>query len=127
MKKVCFVCLGNICRSPMAEFVMKSIVSSDVMMIESRATSDWEHGKPIHSGTQSILKTYQINYDITKCSKQITITDFNTFDYIIGMDSDNVKISKRCRNINGTLKSICLEKGVFLILGTLTILKKPTN
>ncbi|ABF31225.1 TPA: low molecular weight phosphotyrosine protein phosphatase [Streptococcus pyogenes] len=91
MKKVCFVCLGNICRSPMAEFVMKSIVSSDVMMIESRATSDWEHGKPIHSGTQSILKTYQINYDITKCSKQITITDFNTFDYIIGMDSDNVK------------------------------------
>ncbi|ENV4708753.1 low molecular weight phosphotyrosine protein phosphatase, partial [Streptococcus pyogenes] len=41
MKKVCFVCLGNICRSPMAEFVMKSIVSSDVMMIESRATSDW--------------------------------------------------------------------------------------
>ncbi len=91
MKKVCFVCLGNICRSPMAEFVMKSIVSSDVMMIESRATSDWEHGKTIHSGTQSILKTYQINYDITKCSKQITITDFNTFDYIIGMDSDNVK------------------------------------
>ena len=51
MKKVCFVCLGNICRSPMAEFVMKSIVSSDVMMIESRATSDWEHGNPIHSGT----------------------------------------------------------------------------
>ncbi|HHJ7365152.1 TPA: low molecular weight phosphotyrosine protein phosphatase, partial [Streptococcus pyogenes] len=50
MKKVCFVCLGNICRSPMAEFVMKSIVSSDVMMIESRATSDWEHGNPIHSG-----------------------------------------------------------------------------
>jgi protein-tyrosine phosphatase len=51
MKKVCFVCLGNICRSPMAEFVMKDLVTSDKLLIESRATSNWEHGNPIHHGT----------------------------------------------------------------------------
>lgn len=39
MKKVCFVCLGNICRSPMAEFVMKTLASSDAILVESRATS----------------------------------------------------------------------------------------
>ncbi|MBF1699673.1 MAG: low molecular weight phosphotyrosine protein phosphatase, partial [Streptococcus sanguinis] len=52
MKKIVFVCLGNICRSPMAEFVMKSL--TDQLKIESRATSGWEHGNPIHRGTQAI-------------------------------------------------------------------------
>lgn len=50
MKKVCFVCLGNICRSPMAEFVMKSMASPDELQVESRATSGWEHGNPIIMG-----------------------------------------------------------------------------
>ena len=54
MKKIVFVCLGNICRSPMAEFVMKSL--TDQLKIESRATSSWEHGNPIHRGTQAIFK-----------------------------------------------------------------------
>ncbi|HEM2991394.1 TPA: low molecular weight phosphotyrosine protein phosphatase, partial [Streptococcus suis] len=49
MKKIVFVCLGNICRSPMAEFVMKDMTSQ--FHIESRATSNWEHGNPIYSGT----------------------------------------------------------------------------
>ncbi|GAA0053889.1 UNVERIFIED_CONTAM: low molecular weight phosphotyrosine protein phosphatase [Streptococcus canis] len=91
MKKVCFVCLGNICRSPMAEFVMKTLASSDAILVESRATSSWEHGNPIHSGTQSILATYQIDYDVTKRSQQISLADFETFDYIIGMDNQNVQ------------------------------------
>ena len=54
MKKIVFVCLGNICRSPMAEFVMKSL--TDQLKIESRATSSWEHGNPIHRGTQAIFR-----------------------------------------------------------------------
>lgn len=54
MAKLLFVCLGNICRSPMAEFVMKSI--TDQHHIESRATSSWEHGNPIYPGTQGISK-----------------------------------------------------------------------
>ncbi len=89
MKKIVFVCLGNICRSPMAEFVMKSL--SDEYLVESRATSSWEHGNPIHSGTQKIFKEYGIAYNQTKTSRQISQTDFEEFDVIIGMDSNNVR------------------------------------
>ncbi|HEM5984741.1 TPA: low molecular weight phosphotyrosine protein phosphatase [Streptococcus suis] len=89
MKKIVFVCLGNICRSPMAEFVMKDL--TDNLHIESRATSSWEHGNPIYPGTQQIFQEYGIAYDQTKTSQQISQTDFEEFDYIIGMDSNNVR------------------------------------
>lgn len=88
MKKLVFVCLGNICRSPMAEFVMKSMTNK--YEIESRATSSWEHGNPIHKGTQGIFHEYQIPYDKHKTSLQMTREDFESFDYIIGMDASNV-------------------------------------
>ncbi|MBO4107836.1 low molecular weight protein-tyrosine-phosphatase [Streptococcus suis] len=89
MKKIVFVCLGNICRSPMAEFVMKSI--TDQHYIESRATSSWEHGNPIHAGTQTIFKNHQIPYDRHKTSQQISASDFEVFDYIIAMDDKNLR------------------------------------
>ncbi|GGE30586.1 low molecular weight protein-tyrosine-phosphatase [Streptococcus himalayensis] len=89
MEKIVFVCLGNICRSPMAEFVMKSL--TDELQIESRATSSWEHGNPIHQGTQKILQDYGIAYDRHKTSQQISAEDFATFDYIIGMDRSNIE------------------------------------
>lgn len=89
MKKVCFVCLGNICRSPMAEFVMKSL--TDKLEIESRATSGWEHGHPIHEGTQGIFKKYGIAFDISKDSTKMSPADFEAFDVIIGMDASNVE------------------------------------
>ena len=88
MKKLAFVCLGNICRSPMAEFVMKSM--TDNYEIQSRATSSWEHGNPIHKGTQGIFQQYEIPYDKAKTSLQISKEDFESFDYIIGMDVSNV-------------------------------------
>ena len=88
MKKIVFVCLGNICRSPMAEFVMKNL--TDEVYVESRATSSWEHGNPIHSGTQGIFRQHNIPYDLAKTSRQITAQDFQNFDYIIGMDASNV-------------------------------------
>lgn len=88
MKKIVFVCLGNICRSPMAEFVMKNL--TDHFYIESRATSSWEHGNPIYPGTQKIFKKYSIPYDINKTSQQISQADFEQFDIIIGMDRNNV-------------------------------------
>ena len=82
MKKLVFVCLGNICRSPMAEFVMKSM--TDNYEIQSRATSSWEQG------TQGIFQQYQIPYEKGKTSLQISKEDFEDFDYIIGMDASNV-------------------------------------
>lgn len=95
MKKVCFVCLGNICRSPMAEFVMKSISDSTSLLVESRATSSWEHGNPIHKGTQGVLKKHQLEYSDQKTSSQISLNDFEDFDYIIGMDKQNVEDLKQ--------------------------------
>lgn len=93
MKKIVFVCLGNICRSPMAEFVMKNL--TDDFKIESRATSGWEHGNPIHQGTQSVLKKHGVFYDKTKTSQQISKKDFTEFDLIVGMDESNVRDLKR--------------------------------
>lgn len=90
MKKVVFVCLGNICRSPMAEFVMKHLDEDKVFHIESRATSSWEHGNPIHQGTQKILRQHGLAFDVTKHSQQISNKDFEDFDLILGMDASNV-------------------------------------
>ena len=89
MKKIAFVCLGNICRSPMAEFVMKSL--TDQVHIESRATSNWEHGNPIHRGTRQIFQTHHIAYDTNKRSIPLSRADFYEFDYLIGMDQQNVR------------------------------------
>ena len=91
MEKIVFVCLGNICRSPMAEFVMKNLVEKEGenFEVESRATSSWEHGNPIHPGTRTLLTAYGIPFDATKGSQQISQEDFQYFDQIIAMDESN--------------------------------------
>ncbi len=89
MTKICFVCLGNICRSTMAEAVMKAMTTE--MEIESRGTSGWENGNPIHSGTQRMLLQHEIPFDKAKGSQQISGKDFAYFDYIIGMDEQNIR------------------------------------
>lgn len=91
MVKVCFVCLGNICRSPMAEFVMKDLAKDSNVTVVSRATSSWEHGNPIHSGTQNILRQYELPFDHSKTSQQFQFSDFEEYDVVIGMDENNVK------------------------------------
>ena len=91
MKKIVFVCLGNICRSPMAEFVMKELDQEKSLRIESRATSSWEHGNSVHQGTQKILRKYAISFDSSKGSQQISQADFEFFDLVVGMDESNVE------------------------------------
>ncbi len=93
MKKIVFVCLGNICRSPMAEFVMKNLAEQEGknLEVESRATSSWEHGNPIHPGTRSLLTAHGIPFDASKGSQQISPEDFQYFDQIIAMDESNKK------------------------------------
>lgn len=98
MTKILFVCHGNICRSPMAEFIMKRIVKdageAENFYIESAATSTEEIGNPVHYGTRQVLRKYNID-----CSKkragQITSADYKIYDYIIGMDSYNLRNMKR--------------------------------
>jgi protein-tyrosine phosphatase len=94
MIKVLFICHGNICRSPMAEFVMKDIVRkanlSDDFEIASAATSREELGNPVHPGTRRKLAQYGIS-TVGKYARQMTLTDYAYFDYLIGMDDWNIK------------------------------------
>lgn len=94
MVKVLFVCLGNICRSPMAEFVFKDMVQkagvAHEFYIESAATSNEEAGNRMHYGTVSKLREKNIPFG-DKRSRQITREDYAKFDYILGMEASNIK------------------------------------
>ena len=98
MIKLLFVCHGNICRSPMAEFVMKDIVRknglSDEIYVESAATSTEEIGNDIHYGTKRKLTEKGIPFE-RRGARQITKKDYDNFDYIILMDSYNTRNLKR--------------------------------
>ena len=93
MINVLFVCLGNICRSPMAEGVFRDLLKkenlSNKINVDSAATSSWHIGSPPHKGTLAILKKYNISAD-GLVGRQLTKQDFETFDYIIGMDESNL-------------------------------------
>lgn len=89
MKKILFVCLGNICRSPMAEAIFKHTYPNQYE-VASAATSSWEHGNPVHRGTQKVLKDMGILVH-GKTSRPIQNNDFEYYDYIIGMDKQNIR------------------------------------
>ncbi len=94
MIRVLFVCLGNICRSPMAEAVMRDLVEkrglSSSIKVDSAATSSWHIGEAPHKGTRAKLKEFGISTSGMK-GRQLTSADFEAFDYIVGMDSSNVR------------------------------------
>ncbi len=94
MIKILFVCHGNICRSPMAEFVLKDMVQKEgfanEFYIASAATSTEEIGNPVHHGTRS--KLAQVGISTTgKYAVQMKRSDYQEYDYIIGMDSWNYR------------------------------------
>ena len=92
MIKVLFVCHGNICRSPMAEFVMKDIVKkkgiSDHFFIASAATSTEEIGNPVYPPARKKLAEHGIGCQ-EKTARQMTRRDYQEYDMIIGMDEEN--------------------------------------
>lgn len=92
MIKILFVCHGNICRSPMAEFVMKDLVRQrglqDSFQIASAATSTEEIGNPVHYGTRNKLSRYGISTE-GKYAVRLTQKDYDKYDYLLGMDSSN--------------------------------------
>ncbi|MGN0203762.1 MAG: low molecular weight protein-tyrosine-phosphatase, partial [Coprococcus sp.] len=87
-------CHGNICRSPMAEFVFKDMVRkaylSDKFEIASAATSTEEIGNPVHPGTRRKLAQYGISVS-GKYARQMTKGDYAHYDYLIGMDKWNIR------------------------------------
>lgn len=94
MKKICFVCHGNICRSPMAEFIMKDKVQKlnlqDKFYITSKATSSEEIGNDIHLGTKRKLDQNNIPYTRHYATK-LQIDDYDKYDYFICMDDNNIR------------------------------------
>ncbi len=93
MISVLFVCLGNICRSPMAEAIFRHQVKeaglADKIKIDSAGTGHWHIGKPPHEGTQRILTQNNISYEGIK-ARQVTKEDLANFDYIVAMDDSNL-------------------------------------
>ena len=94
MIKILFVCHGNICRSPMAEFLMKELVESRGLdgefYIESAATSTEEIGNGVYPPVRRILNARGIDCSV-KRARQMTRADYDKFDYIVCMDSNNMR------------------------------------
>ena len=98
MKKILFVCHGNICRSPMAEFVMKDLAKkaglASQFHIESAATSREELGNPVYPPVERLLRAHGMDPG-DKRAVLLTAGDYAVYDYFIGMDDENLRDMKR--------------------------------
>jgi protein-tyrosine phosphatase len=98
MIQVLFICKGNICRSPMAEAVMRQMIEnaglSKTISVDSAAIGNWHVGEPPHQGTIQVLKKHKIPYETLVC-RQVRSTDLKEFDYIVAMDEENMAALKR--------------------------------
>lgn len=98
MKKILFVCLGNICRSPMAEFVMKDLVKKAKreweFEIASAATSTEALGCPVYLPARKKLAEHGIGC-AGKTARQLRREDYEEYDLLIGMDSNNLRTMRR--------------------------------
>lgn len=93
MINVLFVCLGNICRSPMAEAVFRHVIHEENLdskiEVDSAGTSNWHIGKRPHEGTLSKLEALNISSEGMR-GRQLEAGDLEGFDYIVGMDANNI-------------------------------------
>ena len=98
MTKILFICHGNICRSPMAEFIMKDLVRkaglSAQVQIDSAATSREEIGNPIYPPAQRQLRAHGVAFDDHR-ARQMTRQDYADYDLLIGMDTQNLRNMQR--------------------------------
>ena len=95
---ILFICHGNICRSPMAEFIMNHLIHEagldGQIIAKSAATSREEIGNDIHHGTRQMLRKHNIPFR-PRQARQVTITDYYHYDYLIIMDENNLRNLRR--------------------------------
>lgn len=98
MIKICFVCLGNICRSPMAEFIMKDVIKNknleDKFYITSKGTSNEEEGNDLYYLAKEKLKSENIPFSY-HCASKLEKDDYDKFDYFICMEESNIRNALR--------------------------------
>ncbi len=99
MVKVLFVCTGNICRSPMAEYVFQELARqaglSSVLQVDSVGTSDEEVGSTVHRGTVKVLEQHGIPHNPKRPARHITAADITASDYLIAMDRSHLNYLQR--------------------------------
>ncbi|MBN4070733.1 low molecular weight phosphotyrosine protein phosphatase [Olleya sp. AH-315-F22] len=88
MTKIVMVCLGNICRSPLAEGILKSKLPENIFFIDSAGTSNYHIGEQPDRRSITIAKKYGIDISAQE-GRQFVLSDFDAFDYIYAMDSEN--------------------------------------
>ena len=110
--KIIMVCLGNICRSPLAEGIMQHLVKEEGLdwEIDSAGTGDWHVGEGPHRGSVQVAKKYGIDISGQVC-RLFRVSDFDTFDHIIVMDKSNLS------NILAMARNEADRKKVRLLLG----------
>ena len=117
MKKILFVCHGNICRSPMAEYVMKYLVEqaqlTDQFLIESAATSTEEIGNPVYPPARRKLAEHGISCN-GHAARQMTRADYNRYDLLVGLDSANIRNMTRIAggDPEGKIRPLLYDKDV---------------
>ena len=101
MQRILFVCHGNICRSAMAEFIMKNLVreggKEKDFLIESAATSTEEIGNDTYPPAKAKLRSEGIPFE-RRAARQIRPADYDRYDLLIGMDRENIYYMNRCWN-----------------------------
>ncbi len=104
MTKILMVCLGNICRSPLAEGILKSKVSNTTFFIDSAGTGSYHIGELPDPRSIKIAQEFDIDITKQRC-RQFTVKDFDAFDIIYAMDNSNYNnILKLSRNENDSQK-----------------------
>lgn len=97
MVRVLFVCLGNICRSPMAEAIFRQRVAeaglSAEIEVRSAGTEDWNVGMPAHRGTLDVLRRHDVPHDGR--AREVSRSDLEWADYVVAMDASNVADLRR--------------------------------
>ena len=100
---VCFVCLGNICRSPTAEGVFHKLVQAagydDRIAIDSAGTGSWHVGQPADARSRAFAR--KRGYELSSRARRIDPEDFERFDYVVAMDQDNLRALEELRRALG--------------------------